>query len=208
MENFEKLDENKRNRIINSAMKEFALNGYSKASTVNIARDADIAKGALFYYFGNKNEMFRYLFLNAVEIMEDKIYGILPKERTPFIKLMRLITDAKLSMTREYPLISQFMSRAYMDEVSTEDDIKKKYEEIIARFFTYVSEYSDMSDIREDLSFTELMNIVSWISEGYAKQLMDNMSYDGRTPDESETETIKKISDECLSLIERLITKN
>ena len=54
---FQSLETEKRERIINAALKEFAKNGYDKASTNDIVKEAEISKGSLFNYFNSKNEI-------------------------------------------------------------------------------------------------------------------------------------------------------
>lgn len=49
----------KKERMINSALKEFSVNTFQKASTNTIVEEAGISKGLLFHYFGNK-KIFSY----------------------------------------------------------------------------------------------------------------------------------------------------
>ena len=53
-EKFFDLKKEKQDRMINAALKVFALNGYRHASTDDIVREAAISKGLLFHYFENK----------------------------------------------------------------------------------------------------------------------------------------------------------
>ena len=55
------IDAEKRDRIINSAIDEFAMYPYEKASTNNIVKNAGISKGLLFHYFENKQELVQHL---------------------------------------------------------------------------------------------------------------------------------------------------
>ena len=55
MEKFNSLDEEKRQKILDAALMEFAEHGYEKASTNRIVKEAGIGKGMLFYYFKSKN---------------------------------------------------------------------------------------------------------------------------------------------------------
>lgn len=50
--------ERKRDRIIQVAMRHFAESGYDGARVDDIAREAGVAKGAVFGYFGNKAGLF------------------------------------------------------------------------------------------------------------------------------------------------------
>lgn len=54
MEKFLSLPMEKRNLIIDAALKSFGLHGYKKASISDIASSAGISKAMMFHYFGTK----------------------------------------------------------------------------------------------------------------------------------------------------------
>ena len=53
-EKFFDLKKEKQDRMINAALKVFALHGYRHACTDDIVKEAAISKGLLFHYFGSK----------------------------------------------------------------------------------------------------------------------------------------------------------
>jgi AcrR family transcriptional regulator len=55
---FYKLPEEKRERILDNAAKEFAAHGYSNASLNQILENAGVSKGAAYYYFDDKADLF------------------------------------------------------------------------------------------------------------------------------------------------------
>jgi AcrR family transcriptional regulator len=56
-----RLDDAKRQRVLQAAMQEFGEHGYSTGSLNTIAREAEIAKGSLFQYFADKQEFFAHV---------------------------------------------------------------------------------------------------------------------------------------------------
>ncbi len=56
-----------RTRILDAARKVFAAHGYDAASVAQIAQAADIAKGALYVHFDNKEALFRTILLEHVQ---------------------------------------------------------------------------------------------------------------------------------------------
>ena len=54
----QELDEKRRDDILNSALKEFASQGYDKASTNIIAKEAKMSKALMFHYVGSKKDLF------------------------------------------------------------------------------------------------------------------------------------------------------
>ena len=57
---FFRLDEDKRERVIRSAIEEFRVNGYENAKIGTIAKNANIANGSIYQYFNDKRELFMY----------------------------------------------------------------------------------------------------------------------------------------------------
>ena len=58
---FYNLPEEKRNKIINLSLLEFAQHSYRTASLSRIVEKAGIAKGSMYQYFENKRELYLYL---------------------------------------------------------------------------------------------------------------------------------------------------
>ena len=64
---FMTMEEEKRQRVINSALKEFSK-GYTAANTDDIVKEAGISKGLLFHYFGSKRGLFLFLIKYTLDI--------------------------------------------------------------------------------------------------------------------------------------------
>lgn len=55
------LDKQRRNALLNAALREFTSQGYDNASTNIIAKEAGFSKALMFHYVGSKQELFIYL---------------------------------------------------------------------------------------------------------------------------------------------------
>ena len=60
-ETFFKLSEDKKNKIIESAKKEFSRVPIEEVSIKNIVEDAEIARGSFYQYFESKQDVLLYL---------------------------------------------------------------------------------------------------------------------------------------------------
>lgn len=60
-ETFLKLSEDKKNKIIESAKKEFSRVSIEEVSIKNIVEDAEIARGSFYQYFESKQDVLLYL---------------------------------------------------------------------------------------------------------------------------------------------------
>jgi AcrR family transcriptional regulator len=82
---FFNLNEEKQEKVVRSAISQFAKNGYEKANVATIARNAGIAKGSMYQYFDNKKELFFYCLQWTVQLfgVKYRVYEI-PKEKNVF----------------------------------------------------------------------------------------------------------------------------
>lgn len=70
---FDRLSAQKRERILEAAAKEFAAHGYDGASLNQILDDAGISKGAAYYYFDDKADLYTTTILHYSEVLMDAI---------------------------------------------------------------------------------------------------------------------------------------
>jgi TetR/AcrR family transcriptional regulator len=70
---FAKLPPDKRLKIEAALVREFAANGYQKASLNTVVNALGIAKGSLYQYFANKEAIFLYLFGQFTRMVKDTL---------------------------------------------------------------------------------------------------------------------------------------
>lgn len=58
---FLNLKEDKKQRIIDAALKEFSERSFNDASITNIVKNAKISRGSFYQYFGSKENLYEYL---------------------------------------------------------------------------------------------------------------------------------------------------
>ncbi len=57
---FNRLDDDKKERVMRAAIEEFQSHGFEKAKIEAIAQNAGVAKGSIYQYFDDKKELFLY----------------------------------------------------------------------------------------------------------------------------------------------------
>lgn len=60
-EAFFKLEEGKKNILLESAVKEFSALPYEKVSVFKIAQNAEVSRSGFYYYFKDKEDIYKYL---------------------------------------------------------------------------------------------------------------------------------------------------
>lgn len=69
---FFNLNEEKRIKVLKSAVSEFLDKGYEKGNIETIAKNAGVAKGSMYQYFENKQELFMYCVHWSIEYFINK----------------------------------------------------------------------------------------------------------------------------------------
>ena len=112
------LKKEKQDRMINAALKVFALQGYRHASTDDIVREAAISKGLLFHYFGSKLGVYTFIYDYSVRYINLELKSTVdPKERDMFL-LLKQTEAARMHAMRGYPYMQQFLNRSMSEDVS------------------------------------------------------------------------------------------
>ncbi len=112
------LKKDKQDRMINAALKVFALNGYRHASTDDIVKEAGISKGLLFHYFGSKSGVYEFIYEYSVRYMMLELGTKVSKTESNLFEVMKQIEQARMNAMRGYPYMQQFLNRCDAEDVS------------------------------------------------------------------------------------------
>lgn len=167
-QSFLELPEEKRLRIINAGLKQFGIHGYQKANTEEIARDAGISKGLLFYYFKNKEQFYLYLCDFCKRVFAASIDTEEYIQITDFFELLDLGIRSKAKLIAQYPYISDFSMNAYYAQNEKTSGAVNKYikEELDASFSAYF-QHIDVHRFKEEIDPKKIYQMLTWMSEGY-----------------------------------------
>ncbi|MFZ5986193.1 MAG: TetR/AcrR family transcriptional regulator [Bacillota bacterium] len=112
---FESLPEEKRKKIIDISMEEFAQNGYEKASTNAIVKKAGISKGILFHYFGNKKNLYLYIVDYGIDCILKHFYNDNTEMPTDIFEKLMAWSLKKLKVYYDLPVVSKVIMNAFTD---------------------------------------------------------------------------------------------
>ena len=167
---FLELDQDKRERIIEVALNEFAAYGYENSSTNRIVKECGISKGSLFKYFENKEDLYFYLIETvALEMMHDMAPDAdsLPEE------IKARIIDYSLAEISWY--IANPVKGHFMIGIAAErGDI---YNKIVERFGERSSNtYEELitgAKVEGKTATGELSDILLWVLKGYNERFLN-----------------------------------
>ena len=104
-ETFFNLPEQKRARVIEAALDEFATHPYHKARITAIADQAGIAKGSFYQYFADKKDLFKYIMDLVVNKKLEYLNHdmMLNKDKYGFFELLHELYLSGLRFAKENP---------------------------------------------------------------------------------------------------------
>lgn len=160
------LKKEKQDRMINAALKVFAMNGYGHASTDEIVKEAGISKGLLFHYFISKLGLYSFVYDYSVRYLLLELATGVDRDEKDFFKLVNQVKQSQVQVMKNYPYMLQFLNRSRGEDatealVETEDKrgtLPEKYQEIMAR--------ADITCFREGVNAQRLIKVIEYISDG------------------------------------------
>lgn len=186
-ETFFNLDEKKRKKIFEVALKEFAINDYNSASINNIVKEAGISKGSMYQYFNNKKDLYLYLLDQAGEKKLDFISENISKTKEDFFVMLKAmhLEGARFDLThpKYSKLIINAMNESLIDELGNVGiELKKRSDHY---FEDYIIEAQKNGKLRSDIDSQFLsflvsrisMSLIDYVSEQYDfsyRELIEN----------------------------------
>ncbi|MCT4544376.1 MAG: TetR/AcrR family transcriptional regulator [Vallitalea sp.] len=208
-ETFEKISEERKQKIINEAIKEFAENGYNASNINTIAKKAEISIGSMYSYFASKEDLFLTIVDECFHVLESVLYSINLEDGNIFDILENLLRASRYYAIK-YPEFNQI----YLD-VTTQalskfsNKLSHKLEEITANKYMEIitrAKEQKLIDINIDdkiVSFCIdnliLMFQFSYTSDYYRERMKIFTGYDTNKDDEKVIKEILKFIKKALS---------
>lgn len=179
-EKFFDLKKEKQDRMINGAMKVFAVNGFHRASTDDMVKEAGISKGLWFHYFDNKLGLYVFVTDYAVKYINMELASFV----TPgadYYEVLKKIEETKMSVRKSYPYIPLFLS-----SLEKEKDIEalkavKSYIEAYCERIDKCNENVDREKFSEAVNFDILDKSIHYTLKNI---LQDNYDQDEFNPEQ------------------------
>ncbi|MCF7885178.1 MAG: TetR/AcrR family transcriptional regulator [Candidatus Marinimicrobia bacterium] len=114
-------------KIIKAAIQLFPEKGYENTSMHEIAESAGVTKPAVYYYFENKEEMFKEIMELGKEYGYQHLKNIINSDRSFREKLINLVTE-RFNIHCDEPEIERFISWAFTNGLQYIAEIIKKHD--------------------------------------------------------------------------------
>lgn len=136
---FLNLPDEKRQKFIDTAIEEFALNDYQNASITTLVKKMGIAKGSVYQYFENKKDLYYYLIEYIGTKKLDSTGEYMQKTGSDFWKWYKKLSFESIRFDLDHPMFGCFLATVARERNNDEIGniaLKNKKESI--RFFQKV----------------------------------------------------------------------
>ncbi|MDQ7097000.1 TetR/AcrR family transcriptional regulator [Desulfosporosinus sp. PR] len=194
MEKFFSLSIEKQNLILDAALRVFGANAYKKASISDIAAAAGISKSMVFHYFGTKKALYLYLINLCGTIIMNEVNEIFDNSITDFFERIKMSSSIEISIMKRHAAIPSFLTSVYFE---TDEEVKDEIKAILNSGEDFRNKIAfegvDTSKFKDGVDLRLLLKMLSWMADGYTKQLSDKaeMSFD----------TMLEEFNECLDML-------
>lgn len=142
-------------------------------STNTIVKNANISKGSLFKYFGNKSNLYIYVADKAIQTLDHEIFKHADNLSADMFERIIELTKVKSAVSMKYPRESTIM----IESIKLEDkDIKKYITDKIDYYYKEMQhifiEGIDYSRFKDGTDVSKVYEILTYISQGLQNKYM------------------------------------
>lgn len=170
------LEPQRRNAILNAALKEFALRGFDSASTNVIAKEAGISKALMFHYVNSKQELFLCVYDYFSELLDEKYYMKMDFTDKDVFNRLRQSYLLQIELLKQYPWIFEFNK---LSNVTNTDEINKALENRAGKRQSscdhQIFNMIDVSKFRAGLNIEKCKQFIFWSSIGFTNRILDDV---------------------------------
>lgn len=164
---------NSKEKIINVALEEFALNGYKAASTNSICKNAKISKGLLYHYYNSKEVLYLNVLQYAFDTFKENITIQIENSNKKGIEYISEYFNTKFKFFRENPLHSKILTGSLINNsVDSTEVLIKEFEEYNN---TLIYEVIKNIDINPKFDKEKAFELIIMIGEKLEEKHMKNI---------------------------------
>ncbi len=168
------LKKEKQDRMINAALKVFAINGYGKASTDDIVKEAGISKGLLFHYFGSKAGTYIFAYEYSARYMAMELERAVPLREKDLFILLSQVEEARAVLLRNYPFMQKFLLTFHSVQ---DEEIRAaigEYVEMVPKAIRELYDRADMERILPGVDTELLVRSMNYVTRGLMEEAVEH----------------------------------
>lgn len=174
---FEKLAPEKRDRILQAAAQEFAAHGFDGASLNQILERAEISKGAAYYYFDDKADLFATVVQHYWDETVGQVHFSLAElTAANFWPRLRALYGQQFQQQGDKPWMLGVVKAAgkMPPELLTSDPLGKMIGQLMGWLLLTLARGRELGVVRDDLPEDLLLALVAGLDNAADQWLVDH----------------------------------
>jgi len=187
------LEPERRDAILNVALKEFSTQGYDKASTNVIAKEAGISKALMFHYVGNKQELFLLVYDYFSDLLKKEYFELMNYDEKDIFNRLHQSYLLQIKLSKKHPWILEFNKLTQTTNCNKineelENRLRKEHSSCYPELFDEIDE----SKFRKELDIEKCKQFIFWSNIGFTNEILDDIRNSASTTLNSEL-IVKKL---------------
>lgn len=170
------LEPERRDAILNAALKEFTVQGYDNASTNVIAKEAGISKALMFHYVGSKHELFWVVYDYFSELIKKEYFDVMNYDEKDIFEKLRQSYFLQIKLSEKYPFIFEFSK---LSQTTNSNEINKELEKRTcgehSNCYPKLFDGIDETKFRKGLNIEKCKQFIFWSNVGFTNQILEEI---------------------------------
>lgn len=175
-EKFFDLKKEKQDRMINAALKVFAENGFRRASTDEMVKEAGISKGLLFHYFTSKTGLFEFVYDYSVKYIILEMTSTVNREEHNYFRIRQQIEKAKAEMMKHFPYMQLFLLQAEQESAPEALAVIRDAAETLLDAYDEIYRQVEFQEL-QGISSERLVKIVEYTLNGLLAEMLGSSGF-------------------------------
>lgn len=175
-EKFFDLKKEKQDRMLNAALKVFAKNGFCRASTDEMVKEAGVSKGLLFHYFVSKAGLYEFIYDYSVKYLVMEMTSTVNNKEHDYFKVRRQIERARVEAMKHFPYMQLFLLQAEQEKAPEALAVMREAAETLLAAYDMLYENVDFRGLK-GISSERLVKIVEYTLNGLLYEMIEESSF-------------------------------
>lgn len=161
-----------RKQLLEAAVRVFSEKGYAATRLSDIGEEAGVTRGAIYWHFGNKKELFAALFKERIDPFFNIIKEVLDEDLHPLEKLEKILTV----FFEKFQCDRDFLANQHLDfmEMKSKNEIpeiqafmKEREEKFYKMLVDIIKAGQKRGEIRSNVSSDAITSMLATLIAGY-----------------------------------------
>ncbi|MGX2946518.1 TetR/AcrR family transcriptional regulator [Enterococcus alishanensis] len=173
MEQLLNMPKERKEALLNAALKEFTQRGFDQASTNEIAKKSGISKSLMFHYVKNKQELFMLVYDYFHQLIHQEYYLKLDLEQKDVFVRLRQSYLLQIQILQTYPdvlLIENLKGDTKSEVINS--FLASKEDQVSFNCQVDLFKQIDASKFRKNVDIGKAKKIILWSNQGLISELL------------------------------------